>query len=44
MPPSFVGAVMPEKIDMAPPCEKPPRTMREEGMPEEISVEIRLWK
>jgi hypothetical protein len=35
---------MPENIDMAPPWEKPPRIMREEGIPEFISVLMRLWK
>lgn len=35
---------MPENMDMAPPWENPPITMRVEGMPESISAFIKLWK
>jgi hypothetical protein len=44
MPPSFLGAVIPEKTAMAPPWEKPPRTMRSLGIPAVISLSIKPWK
>ena len=44
MPPSFEGAVIPEKIDIAPPCENPPMTIRFEGIPESTSALINEWK
>jgi hypothetical protein len=35
---------MAEKMDIAPPCEKPPRIIRVDGMPEAISEVMREWK
>lgn len=44
MPPSLVGQVTPESREEAPPWEKPPSTIRSEGMPDSISLAIKEWK
>ena len=44
MPARGWGEVMPVKREMAPPWEKPPRTMREEDMPLSISSFTRALK